>query len=520
MSRFFSPRSNGQPIKGGSSRLINHFNFFAPARLPSSHFDLRNAAHFLYGLIFTLEQGKEIEVNRIKRLAKANSFEFKTTLVVLISAAAVLFSTAVQAIVPCFPAQYPGTVDAGNVVSGGRACFPATGTFPAGCAILNFASNTPPGAFTKQVLTTPGADFFCDGTQRQRQLFVTFTGNLGSAGYTRPKWQVLGLTYAPPGMHSTATYSTGFLNGSSESVSQSFQNTLSIKVTAEGTALNPGGVGGGGGGSNSAGWTQESDSSSSVSIQDQDSSGLIVPGPVSSAAGIDHGYDVVYVWLNPELQFVVFPASEVDFAGFAYDQRDTVTGMDVVPLTVGQLRGTQTIPSDLQDRLNRTWDTSLGALNAADFAAIVDADPFANSPAFNPNTDTSGRFELPEINGEPQNLIFNYIPAAEGEQPSTSTYTSLYNSTSTTGQGGKRSFTLGFSIDGSVTYSTAFKATLTVSDDMTWSNQWSQAITAGSMQTANFSIVGPTFTDGYTGPTAMQVWKDNIYGTFMFYPEN
>jgi hypothetical protein len=321
-------------------------------------------------------------------------------------------------------------------------------------------------------------------------------------------------------MHSTVTYSSGFLNGTSVSTNQSFANNLTLKVTNSGSFTTPAGIGGSASGAVSVGWTQETDSSNSISIQNQNTSGIVVPGPVSSAAGVDHDYDIFYVWLNPELAYTVFPGSEVDFAGFAYDQRDTITGMDVVPLTVGQLKGSQTIPSDLQARINRTWDTTLGGLISADYAAIVAVDPFANNPSFNPNTDTSGRFEFPEINNSSQDLIINYIPAAPGEQPSTSTYSSLYNSTSTTGQGGKDTFTLGISFDGSVNFVEAIKTELSVSDTMTWTNQWSRGVTSGTSQTANFSIVGPASTDNYTGPTAMQVWKDNIYGTFMFYPEN
>jgi hypothetical protein len=460
----------------------------------------------------------EISSNGIRFTSTKHVRRHRPVLARLLFAVFGLVSIAAHAL-PCFPGSDPVTQNAGNVVQGERVCYPSYSGGPAGCAILNFNSNVAWGPFTMTVETYPGYPYLCpDGTQRG--YFVKFTGFYGGVGYTRPKWQVLGLIYAPPGTHSTTTYSSGYLNGTSESVSQSFQNTLTVKVTAEGTYTNPGGLGGGGGGGNSVGWTQETDSSTAVSIQDQDSSGIIVPGPVSSAAGVDHDYDIVYVWLNPELSFAVFPGTEVDFQGFAYDQRDTVTGMDVVPLTIGQLKGTQTIPSDLQARLDRTWDTTLGALNSADFASIVSADPFANNPSFNPNTDTSGRFEFPEINGAPQDLIFNYIPAAPGEQPSTETYTSSYNSTSTLGQGAKNTFQLGFSIDGSVTYGSAFKATLTVSDDLTWTNQWSHAITNGTLQTANFTIVGPASTDNYTGPTAMQVWKDNVYGSFMFFPEN
>ena len=43
----------------------------------------------------------------------------------------------------------------------------------------------------------------------------------------------------------------------------------------------------------------------------------------------------------------------------------------------------------------------------------------------------------------------------------------------------------------------------------------SQSATSG--QTASFSITGPYASDNYTGPTAIQIWRDNIYGSYMFY---
>ena len=58
------------------------------------------------------------------------------------------------------------------------------------------------------------------------------------------------------------------------------------------------------------------------------------------------------------------------------------------------------------------------------------------------------------------------------------------------------------------------------SQTYTTTNKNSSTVTSGTMQAANFSITGPASTDNYTGPTAMQVWKDNVYGTVMFFPEN
>jgi hypothetical protein len=66
----------------------------------------------------------------------------------------------------------------------------------------------------------------------------------------------------------------------------------------------------------------------------------------------------------------------------------------------------------------------------------------------------------------------------------------------------------------------AVQAKLSTTTSFTTSNQSSTTITSNSTQSANFTIFPPVAADNYTGPTAIQVWKDNVYGTFMFFPEN
>jgi hypothetical protein len=37
-------------------------------------------------------------------------------------------------------------------------------------------------------------------------------------------------------------------------------------------------------------------------------------------------------------------------------------------------------------------------------------------------------------------------------------------------------------------------------------------------QNRSYSVTGPQSSDNYTGPVSFQVYRDNIYGSFMFYP--
>jgi hypothetical protein len=346
----------------------------------------------------------------------------------------------------------------------------------------------------------------------------------GNSGWIRPHYQVVGLTYAPPGARSSATYSNGFMSGTGTSNTATYNSGVTNKVSLSVGGNFFGVLNGKLTATYSSGWTQEQDSSSSLSIVEQNSTGLIVPGPSSSGVGVDHDYDTIYIWLNPEI-FLELGKNAAYEGGYGWDARDTITGMDVLPLTVGQLRGTQPISDPaVKQRLARTWDASLGGLTSVDLLAIAKADPFYLNPSFNPNTDTTHRYELPETGSPatPTDLIFNYIPVPPGGQPTGQTYASNYSSTSGSGQTAKDTHTVSYSIDATAgasffaTLSTDFSTTTTYSS----SNQWSKTATNGTTQTMNFTIYPPLSSDNYTGPTAIQVWKDNVYGTFLFYPEN
>jgi hypothetical protein len=163
-------------------------------------------------------------------------------------------------------------------------------------------------------------------------------------------------------------------------------------------------------------------------------------------------------------------------------------------------------------------------LTSSDYLEIAAADPFYNNPSFNPNTDTSHRFELPETGSPPTptDLIMNYVPEPAGGQSTGEPYTSNYSSTTSSGQTAKDTHTTTYSVDstGNVNFFVTLNVDLLTTASFTTANQWSNTISSGTTQTANFTIYPPLSTDNYTGPTGMQVWKDNVYGTFMFYPEN
>lgn len=350
----------------------------------------------------------------------------------------------------------------------------------------------------------------------------------GTSGSIYPKYQIVGLTYAPPGSKSTATYSNGFLQGTATSNEASWKNVLGVKVQVTTGADLFGILSGQTTSIASANWTQTGSNTTSLSIQQNLTSGLTMDGPPLNGGmdqGVDHNYDIVYVWLNPAV-LLSFTGNAVVTSGFYYDDRDGetpetcdgmtysgVTGMDVVPLTIGQLNGSQPITDQcLQVRLSRPWDTALGGLTSADFLEIAAADPFYTNPSFNPNTDTSGRYDVPQ-----GPTIFTFVEGSGTPQ----TYASSYTTTSALGQTASTSYSVGYSISGSASASwlADIMGKITLSDTYTSTNQWSQTVTNGTTQSDSFTIVPPA-AGTYAGATNVQVWKDNIYGSFMFFPEN
>jgi len=263
----------------------------------------------------------------------------------------------------------------------------------------------------------------------------------------------------------------------------------------------------------SASYTQETDSSSSISIGTTTSNGDTVPGPASSSVGVDHDYDIVWVWLNPQVALTVTGPNSIRWGGYSWNPSDvSANEMEVVGLYVYWLKNPSTIPANIQERLARSWDASgLGGLTNVDYASILASDPLAYS-SFDPNSDTTGRFDLQAGH------TFSYQPPPPGGQPFTNQYSVAATTTSTKGQGAQNTYQVGFSVMNDSGFGALLSAHIKITNTYTTTDRWSQTNTSGSTNTASLSITGPATSDNYIGPTQFQVWRDNIYGSYMFYP--
>jgi hypothetical protein len=113
-----------------------------------------------------------------------------------------------------------------------------------------------------------------------------------------PKYEVLTVVYAPPGSASSVTYGNSSLVGSSNSFVTSNSSTVT-ESTSTTTGFSLFGFGSSTTTTDNSGWTDAYQNSSSLSVQTTNGNSVTTSGPVSSALGVNHDNDVIYIWLNP-----------------------------------------------------------------------------------------------------------------------------------------------------------------------------------------------------------------------------
>jgi hypothetical protein len=363
----------------------------------------------------------------------------------------------------------------------------------------------------------------------------------GYSGYVNPKYIILGVTYAPPGPSSFVNYSNSTLVSNTTSLTSSFSNAFAASESVKASGGILGWLNGSVTASSSSTYTQGSSTTTSVTVSKQTSVSNQTPGPASPYVGVDHDYDVIWLWLNPTVHFTVNtnPAGTVQsvtWNGYGYSTLDQ-PAMDVYPLFVGWLNGDIAVPTSVKNVLARTWAageiwpsgqgpglTSTGTVN--DYKTIVQADPYWQcipNPSACPTTVDGTRFTGP-ITGK----SFIYQQAAVGGQPGTQTYTETYTNTLTQGQSASYSFAQTFGLEtvfGGSLFGIGLEATLKQSDTLTWGTQWNKQFNTTNSSSAMLSITGPPCTvvlgvcnPLYTGPSDFDVYYDNLYGTFEFFP--
>lgn len=377
---------------------------------------------------------------------------------------------------------------------------------------------------------------------------LAFLECAGISGYVGPKYMVVGVTYVPPGPSSFVEYSTSSFFGTTTSLSSSVtrETSISASVKAEGDII-PKVLHGEITATASAGATQSSTSSSSVTVSIQNLFTTRLGGTPSAFSPVDHDYDIIWLWLNPAVLLTVYPKlpgfpSVVTWNGYGFDASDQ-PAMDIWPIEVGYLNG-HFGPLPLEDAsvLSRSWAASQvflpgqgPGLTSADFADILQADPFATSgytvtlsPTAVPATTVDGRFTISgPTNGSAQS--FAYRQPAPGSAPLTQTMSNTYSTTSALGKTSSHQSRVGFGVDTSLSGSFFGKLTVSLSTSftLTHTHESGNSVTSTTSQVDTLSITGPPCGSQtppcapvYMGPPQFNVYQDNIFGSFMFNPVN
>ncbi len=261
-----------------------------------------------------------------------------------------------------------------------------------------------------------------------------------TAGAIHPKYQVLGVLYSPPGSRSSVTYAGTNTIGTSTSFNQSVTQNTTFGLSDSGKV---GGVSTGFSASSS--FTEASDSLNSFAVNQTTQNTISLSGPLSSQVGVDHNFDRVLVWLNPQADVAVGPVqSTLLWSGFSVDTRDSYipSDLDVVPVTIYCLQNPYVADCTSNNyRFARSWDSSTGGLTATDFASIANADPFVANPQYNPDADSSHRFQV--VSG----TNVDYSPAPAGAGPTTYSKTVSVQQVGTSSQSASDTHQIGYSFD-------------------------------------------------------------------------
>jgi hypothetical protein len=405
-------------------------------------------------------------------------------------------------------------------------CAQMTSSFPVHCtgttgALLNVAETSVSSISVSSV--TNVHDPYDDGYPPPETSF-----GLGLplvTGFVNPKYKVVGIAYTVPGEQSYVQYTDTTMLGTSTSTSSSFSTNVTTSVSVCGST-GPGVCGSNDGvavtGTYTNSFTQQSNTSSSYAVNTTTS--FVDKWSPLTGPNLDHGNDVVYVWVNPVAWYSytltkVPPTTSGPLAwnGYTYDLADDSNNMEVIPLRLSELLNPSTIDSFTLGRLKRVWaqtntDGSGPGITNQDLLNIAAQDPFSNSTytitiGSDGKTTTDKRFTQ-TTNGE-----LYYLPGDNNG------YSWLYTTTATQGQGAQTTYQEGFALEEKY-QADWFVAGLTYdwkqSTTFTWMDQWNSLMTEMMSQQNLVDIVGPT--GSYTGPTEFNIFQDNVYGTFMVYP--
>jgi hypothetical protein len=344
---------------------------------------------------------------------------------------------------------------------------------------LTAASNVTPAAATIQV----------SAVSLNAEDAVTVAVNATASGQVFPSYQILALIYAPPGTNggksnSQVVYGSGSTTGTTDSISNSFK--VGVGATAS-LGVQAGIVDLGANAEFTASWTRTD--SASVSINKSSSNQIQDAGPGED--GIDHDYDIFYLWLNPLLNVTMDNQNNITWViGVAGPT------MYIQYVYVKWLRDPSQMPQGVAQNL------ADAGLTMVDYAQILKCDPFS-----------SGNSPIDPIRFVPTIHSFPYEPPPTSHDP-VPTWTYAQTSATTVSSTQESDTEYGVTISVSAGIKAFYNAQLKISDSLQWTIKSTSTQITGASQSASVTVGGPAF--GYNGPTDVLVYWDTLFNSFMF----
>ncbi|HLX84384.1 MAG TPA: carboxypeptidase-like regulatory domain-containing protein [Terriglobales bacterium] len=316
-------------------------------------------------------------------------------------------------------------------------------------------------------------------------------GSWIALGYTaqsatvKPKFVVLSVIYAPPGStNSSVTYQSGSTTSTKLSVSDSFLDAHTATVDLSGGPI-----------SDELGITYSNSTTDgqSIVVQESVTDALKYPGP--AANGLNHEYDQFQVWVNPELDFKVTPASA------KWTLKNNGQNNRFVYVYAGCLLPSSTIDPSL---CPAAIALLAGAqISSAEYPQILQTDPLVSNTDVDPSQYDAKRYVALRLS----DLPYQYTPGAPSHALN---LTDSLTSTLTSDE--KKSY----EVDSSVTAGgDALGLKIKDSTKWTWTYETSNERSSGTSSSALANFGLPTADMG-TGKRFVQVYLDTIYRTFTF----
>jgi hypothetical protein len=364
----------------------------------------------------------------------------------------------------------------------------------------------------------------------------------------------VGVTYAPPGPSSYVQYTGTTSLGNTTTIASSFSNAVGFSVSVKGS-ISGWGAGGSVTGTSSTDYTQGSSSSSTTTFNKTTSLSYKSYGTGNAFSPVDSDYDTIWLWLNPVVLLTYTPKTSstpasMQWNGYGYDTNDPAGTQqpDVFPVLMGWLNGDFGDDPSIDAVLDRSWAsaangyvwgsgqgpglTGLGSDTAGtDVANIIAADPLTNInySGFDgePSTTPDGRFTIVTLPKDPNPIPYEQAGPGNGGGTA-SIYDVDQMNTQSVAQGTSSSTKQAFSMEevfSDKPFGIGVTATLTESNTLTWTNSWLNTLTTTTTLTQALSITPPGCPADpgpcdplYNGPVQFDVYQDNEFGTFAFYP--